>query len=810
MKLKRLVALGLSLALTLSLAVVPAQAATFADIENHWAKDYIEEMAALGYAKGDGVNFHPDSPMAALEVLLFCARLTGVDQETQDRIAADRWDEVTPLLPPSRVSWAGKEVAVAVETGVISLTELEALGETAPGSLNYSGGAQSYLLWNVSRENVCMYLVRAMQLEPLVRSIDSAVYGPFLSSYYADAANITPALQPYIYILTLYGIFTGIVNQSTGVRTAAPKNNLKRAEMMALMCRAQDVMESRGIRTELSEYTDYPWVAGKIVGATTALDGSVILTLQSDITGTESYALPATAKIYDDYNMLADTSFLRNGKYVRLNLDGEGAVESARLSGTVTSYKGSVSSLEGNRLILSVDGVNKTYTMTRFTQVMAGSQVGDRTVIDYDAGYTDATCYVDSLGNLVGVILTGGTVEKTGLIAGVNVNALTGSVTLAVADRDGTVSNYAIPTGIAVTVNGALGQLLTSHVGRCVSLRLSEETKQVTTVAVDTLTAYIQGRLVRQSTSKTDKTLTITIANSLDSDRESAFPVDPAAVITYQGEERTISQIENGWFVTARVANGSIVELEGFPATTTVEGVLASITRGTTTVLNVLLADGSTVTYPLELGDLSSVSITRGGKNSGVDALRTGDTLVITLRYHVVSKIEATPVAANLKGQIAGINNSLSARSIDVTLEDGTVATYTVGQGVSVTKGGYAASFKDLNPGDAVALVTNGNEVLSIEITAVASTEGVLTGTVYTINTLGNSKSFTLLLDDNPQDPVTVDVKSGSGTVPIQDTKGTKLTLHYGLVEMDRVMVYGSYNGATFVATMVIKLPAEQ
>ena len=405
MKLKRFGALGLSLALALSLAVVPAKAASFADIEGHWAESYIEDMAALGYAKGDGVNFRPNATMSATEVLLFCARLTGVDQATQDHIATDRWDEVAALLPSSTVSWAGREMAVAVETGVISLSELEALGDVAPGSLNYSGGPQPYLLWNVSRENVCMYLARAMQLEPLARSVNPTVYTSYLQNNFADANEITPALQPYIYVLTVYGIFNGIKNEADGMLYAAPKDNLTRAQMMTLMSKALEEMKARGIQTELSEYTDYDWTAGRIINATAGLDGGVILTLQSDISGTKSYELSTKVKIYAD-NMLADSSFLRNGRYVRLNFakDGE-TVESARLGGDITVHRGSVVRLEGKELTISVEGISTDFTLNRFTEVMAGSVVGDRTVIDYDAGYTDAVCYVDDLGQLVGLNL---------------------------------------------------------------------------------------------------------------------------------------------------------------------------------------------------------------------------------------------------------------------------------------------------------------------------------------------------------------------------------------------------------------------
>ena len=134
MKLKRFGALALTLSLTLSLAVIPAHAAAFPDIENHWAKDYIEDMKARGYAAGstDG-NFYPERNMSATESLLFCARVTGIAEETRNAIYADRGAEVTAVLPSSVAAWGAgaiRELAVAVESGILSLDELEALASS--------------------------------------------------------------------------------------------------------------------------------------------------------------------------------------------------------------------------------------------------------------------------------------------------------------------------------------------------------------------------------------------------------------------------------------------------------------------------------------------------------------------------------------------------------------------------------------------------------------------------------------------------------------------------------------------------------
>ena len=202
MKLKRFGALGLSLALTLSLTAIPAQAAEFSDVpSDFWGHADIVKMSNLGYAKGyeDG-TFKPNGKMTAAETLLFCARATGVDPTTQNKIAADRLEQMTEVLPTSNNMnvWAAKEMSLAVETGVLTVAELEALSQIDPKTVTGTDSTgRTYLEQTMSRENICMYLVRAMQLEPLARSLST------YSLSYGDRNDISPSLQPYVYVLKI-------------------------------------------------------------------------------------------------------------------------------------------------------------------------------------------------------------------------------------------------------------------------------------------------------------------------------------------------------------------------------------------------------------------------------------------------------------------------------------------------------------------------------------------------------------------------------------------------------------------------------
>ncbi|MCI8473816.1 MAG: hypothetical protein HFF07_00580 [Oscillospiraceae bacterium] len=788
MKLNRFGALALSLALTFSLTTVPARAATFTDVDtDFWGYEDITKMSNQGLAKGyeDG-TFKPNGRMTAAETLLFCARATGVDAITQGKIAEARKEEMTETLPTSNNMnvWAAAEMALAVETGVLSLSELEALSQVDPKTENSASGKRTYLEQTMPRESICMYLVRAMQLEPLARGLGSYPLS------YADKDDISPALQPYVFVLTNYGIVKG---KDGGLFD--PKGAVTRAEMTTMLSRALSFMASAGITTELSEYTTYDWKGGVISTVTNAADGTIILTLNSELSGTQSYSIPSTAKIYDD-NMLTSSTSLRAGQYVRLNLTTGGAVREARLSGVLTTYNGTISDLTDNQLTVLINGSAHSLAIDRFTEVGIGKSVGGRELIDEEAGYTTAVCYVDEMGHLAGVRFAGGTVLTSGLIE--SVTTIGGDTTLGVSAFNGVVYHYSIPAGITVTVNGALSSLSSSQVGKYVQLRVGTDDNQVHSVAVDTVSRFVQGPIKRLGTVGTARSVYI---NDVFSGKEVSHTVSQSAAITYDGQARTLAQVESGWYVTVMISGDVIVQMEAYPGSTTVEGTLSSIKLGTSTTLQVAQEDGSVINYTLDINDLPA--ITRSGKNSSIDQLRTGDQVTVTIRYNKVDRIEAEPQDANLTGVITEKTETANAVLITVRLADGSTANYTLSGGISVTQNNSKSTIYNLRVGHSIAMVTNADQIISIDITSTASSSSTLMGTVLTVTSAGSSRSMLVLVTDSlgNESPVTVDVRNAK----LMNMSGNDLTLSSGFSAEDRVEIKGSYDGATFIATIIIK-----
>ena len=766
MKGKRVLSLTLAALTSLSLLVVPAAAVSFDDMTDHWAREDVEYLAEQGVVNGtSATTFAPDQAMTACEALLFCSRATGVGSDDKEDIAEKWADTLEEILPEDMYSWAAEEMAVCLETGIISETELQALSE--------AGG----LVRSITRETLAMYLVRAMQLSPVAESLTSYPMS------FADTSSISASLQPYVYLLNMYGIVKG-----NDANQFLPQNSLTRAEMATMLRRAIDFMDERGIYAELPAYTDYDWVGGTVAAVSTSTSGVTLLTLSSVVSGTRSVSLPADVEIYEN-NMLATSDALKVGSYARVNLNSQGTAESVRMGGALTTYDGSVTAIEADSLTVSVDGVSWMWDIDRFTEVQVGKTAGDYTLIDPQAGYTSATCYVDALGHLAAVALSGGTRAEEGILT--DVGSTTGGQTLLVSAFNGETKRYTLPTGAGVTVNGVVGTMSTSYEGDYVSLRVSnDDSNQLVSVAVDTVTDYVQGSVRSISTSQNTVTLT-----NLSTDKSTTYDIDSSAVIRYNGEEIALRDLERNTFATIQLSGGEVALLDAYPGSTTTEGTISSITYGTPTILAVQLADDSVVTFELDLTDLPTV--TRDGESSSIDKIKSGDGVVVTVRYNKVDTLDTTSQSANVTGTITRVVQDTSGITIDVTLSDGSETSYTVSDGVSITQDGTAVSLYTLKPNDRVAMVVSGSDVISIEVDKGSNSSSQLEGTVLVPNT----KEKTLMVQLTDGNVLTVDVSDAS----FMSTSGSSTNLSK-LEVGDRVQLFGGYSGAQFVATLVLLL----
>lgn len=772
MKRYRLLACVLAGAMALSWTSLPASAAYPDVAAGHWSAPYIEDMTQKGVFIGIEQNgqllFMPSKEMTAVEAVVLCARIS-VETSLRQRIGADRAEQIGALTGDEKF-WARDEFATCLESGILSYAELKELWQ--------SGN----IYRPIAKEDFCLYLVRCMQLSAMAENLTSVALD------FVDRDEVSPGLEPYVYLLTQYGIVNGNENHAF-----QPRSTVTREVAATLLSRAMDFMEEKGTSVELSEYTNYAWEAGSIVKAVSKGKDVIELTLNSEISGQRTFSIPAAVPIYEN-SMRVDASLLLAGTYARICYDAGGTAIAVRLSGSLETVEGSVVGVSENALMVNVGSVTRTIPYDRFTEVQVGTKNGGRELIETDAGYERAACRIDKLGHLAAVRLTGGTRKEEGIIRSAEPLS-TGGTVLTVAGFHGGLQRYTIPTEASVTANGIAMSGFSGYTGSYISMRVKNADATVESANVDTVTVYLQGAVRSTGSTPDGKSVTIT---DLAVGKPIVWPIREDAAITYNGGTISWNGIQKDWFVTAKLVAGEIETLYCYPGSSRTEGIITAITYpvgSAKQVLTVSTPQGVQAQFEVDLA--SPPQIQRDDKLSTPDKLRTGDQVTVTVRYNEVTLIDAVSQSANVTGVIASKTEGPDGITIEVTLDSGGTATYLLGSGVSVTQNGKIIDATSLRYGYRVAMVVSGNELVSIDVTGVSISSDHITGSVIVVS---DGKSFVFRTDDGQT--FTVTLAPGSSIQSVREGYVALSSLKPG----DVLDLYGSYENGAFVATIAIKV----
>ena len=780
MKVKRLLSCLLSLVMVFSLTALPASAATtFPDIQTHWAKSYIEAMTAAGMFKGyeDG-NFKPENQLTTAEALALCARAIGLDSSTTMDIATDYYDTVKTALNNEQ-TWFYQEFSVCLATGILTASDLKSL---------YRSGD---LTDPIEKEDLAVYLVRAMQLGPMSER---------LTSYpltFDDASSISGAAKPSVYLLHVYGIVEG-----DEFNDFSPKLNVTRAVMATMLTRSIAYMQAHGTSPDLPEYTDYAFRQGVIASSTTT-NGVIQLSLNSDLTGAPIgvVTLPANVKIYEN-NMESTAAALKNGRHARVCLDSTGSPFAVRVSADLEVFTATVNGIDGRNVAVTADGSGRLFTMDRFTQVQIGSKTtGDYSIVNSGDNYTTAVCKVDDQGRLVAIQFTGGTSTVEGILADyTRVSTSSAKASIQLIGFDGVTRTYTIPADATVTVDGLVDDLSSSHRNSYVVLRLLDEDASVQSAAVDTKSNYVQG--IIKSVDRSDNTITIT---RLANDRNATYDVTSSAIITYKGETTRLRDLDKNDFVTILLdEKDDATMIQAHSSSTTAEGTISERTFGsgsdTTLTFVITQRDGTKASFKVDLSDPPAVE--RDEEDSTVDKLRVGDEVVFTIRYGEVTRIEATTQNVNLTGTVERIIQEKSGYTLELLLSDGEEVSYTVDSTVSVTQNNKEVALSSLKPGYKLGLAVNGDQVVAIEVQQAVNTGNKVSGTILYVDYAEDLIYLRATTDTGAEEMVTVEVPSSA--VLLSAASGAELSLR-DLDSGNVIEVNGAYNGTLFRATVILR-----
>lgn len=172
---------------------------SFNDIENHWAKDYINPMAGKGIFKGyeDG-TFRPDIGLSRQEMAVSVVRLLGLEEELGTA-------DIAPFTDDDKIaSWAKDYVYLLVSKGIFKGYD--------DGSFGPDGV--------ITREQLSLVLARALNNTPETLSEISFNDADKISGWAKDAVGVMVTLK--------------IVNGYEDL-TFRPQNTVTRAEACTMM-----------------------------------------------------------------------------------------------------------------------------------------------------------------------------------------------------------------------------------------------------------------------------------------------------------------------------------------------------------------------------------------------------------------------------------------------------------------------------------------------------------------------------------------------------------------------------------------------
>lgn len=228
-KSNRIIFLTVVLSLLLTMT---ANAASFNDIANHWAKSYIERVEKKGLVSGyeDG-TFKPDSNVTVLESLIMMSRLYDIDEDIKKEIINEYKPSLRNMENVLYNEWSLDYLAISIELGIVTEQAVKDVF------------AKKTIFQDAEREEVAVLLTKAMGLNEEARSLKTYVL-PF-----EDRDEITVSARPYIYLMYEKRIMLG-----DNLKNINPEDKITRAEISTLLDKAHDYINDNKLFPDLEKY----------------------------------------------------------------------------------------------------------------------------------------------------------------------------------------------------------------------------------------------------------------------------------------------------------------------------------------------------------------------------------------------------------------------------------------------------------------------------------------------------------------------------------------------------------------------------
>jgi hypothetical protein len=612
---KRWISLLLALTMVCSLVVPAAAATTFPDLsEDHWAYSFIQDLVENGIYTGYGDGtIRPSTNTSILQTLAILSRFYTLSDGDQAYLYAD-YGATAEAIVPSTSSWAYDEVAVCLAAGIVTESELRAYPD-----LN------AY----ITREDLAVFLVRAMQLEDEARSRDYA------SLNFTDTESIDSDALFDIDLLVNMEIVSGYTDG-----TFRPQLSSTRAVVAKMISLALDYLEENKITLTVPGYNGLTRASGLLAGYDAT---SVSITDTNGLTRRFARTSAANVTINGSTGTLSP-SYL--GSAISLTAQSGDVTELAVTYHETTDY------VQGEVSFLSTAAATGPYI-----SVLTAEGKTVSCTVNADTAYSGTkTTYNDlAAGDFVTICRKSSVAES--VIVAKSEQALTGSVAaltysvdnglLLVTDASGAVWSFSIAYGSVPTVTsgGLTASLSAVSVGD--GVKLTVRAGVLKTIAKESVTAEYSGTLsyIGQSLTGTEWTLTQTDGTAV------TLPLSAGATFaTSSGSKLTSANISLGDTLTVQTNDGTITSVvrtaqatsSGETAvTTSVSGTVLYVDTSAYTML--ALIDGQPITLNLRSARLQNTS----GNSVQMRSITSGASFLAYGTYSDSATIAATLVIFN-------------------------------------------------------------------------------------------------------------------------------------------------------------------
>lgn len=591
---RRVLSALLVIILIISLSV-PVFAVTYTDLTNHWAKQYLESLAADGYLTGysDG-TMRPDNNITTLEALTVLSRMYSLTTLEMEMVQTDYEATVKGLVAPN-LAWGYKNIEICLAAGIITLDELKS----------------SSLTGAIQKEKLSLYLVRTMQLSAAAAKLGVS------SLTFADASKVSSTCIGSVAELLSLGIVKGDSSNNF-----SPQSNVTRAVVATMISRSLDYLKANNKTLVIDAYSGTVRQEGIISSVS---DGSMKLCGFDGLTS--------------EYAVSSEASVTVNGTNVALGSSYVGCyAKVTEKNGVVT-----VLSIDYDSTVSWVQGAVTTVSATSSSNIIYIKSKAGTTALSYTipsaAAITrsDASVAFSTLaaGDFVTVKLVNGTVTV--------LKAAAASVKL-----EGTVSSISFGTTITFKVTDANGSdyVFLLDISSLPTLKRGDNTISIDQFKVgNTVSVYNAGgsvtSIVAAGTGKTISGTITAITTTVDgtdwlvmaNGTANMYHVDDYASVYMGTTAILISDIHAGDQVTFVVYDDTITDITLVSTTSSATKVSGTVLKVDSTNQLITLLTSANKLVSIKTSSVVSVIVASTGNSMSLSSIAVGSNLTVYGSY---------------------------------------------------------------------------------------------------------------------------------------------------------------------------------